>query len=148
MTFGYRKGESGKGRKEDGAKTVVAKIQSCQNRFQSPTHILSGSNTRSSTVGHSWVVAFLYVQNLLLIVLFSKSPISRPDRVEVNFPLSLPLYQLGLGPPAQHISPGRHHLVSVEPSLRLRSNVVQLFHNVSLRRVSPLSQVLKGRLCC
>ena len=43
MTFVYRKAESGKGRKKDGAKTSCGENSIfAQNRFQSPTHIPSG----------------------------------------------------------------------------------------------------------
>lgn len=65
--FWIQKGESGKGRKKDGAKIVVAKIQSCQNHFQSPTHIpsahaltLSYSMMDGWDGRDSWVAAFLY----------------------------------------------------------------------------------------
>jgi hypothetical protein len=64
--FWIQKGESGKGRKKDGAKIVVAKIQSCQNRFQSPTHIPSGRRFDTLVLDEgdgrdSWLAAFLVI---------------------------------------------------------------------------------------
>ncbi len=51
--FWIQKGERGKGRKKDGAKTAVAKIQSCQIAFN--LRLIAHLGERAALASQAWV---------------------------------------------------------------------------------------------